>query len=327
MIKIYSIHFNRPDFVHLQSRTLKKFLNDEFELIVVNNANVKNLHEAISKACKIEGIREIRVDRNIDYNAARAYPGYHHSIAMNEIMATEIKVHNDICVILDGDVFLLGDYSFSERMRESSLLGAFQHRKGRYWLTPVVIGFKPFELPDFEQINLIGSHIYNENPENVNCDLSYYPRLVEQNYIFDCPVCIGRVDSDSEKHIPLDTGGEMYMYLRTHPEVKVVKASSTSHIKEANIEILPPKFRNKYNESFAFEFYDGKFLHYCRSSNWDHQTNDYHTVKTSLLTEMIDSAFSGEEKFDIHYQIPDNEWSGWPLSAMIKHGVKNATTA
>jgi hypothetical protein len=327
LIKIYGIHFNRPDFVHLQSRTLKRFLKDDFEFIVVNNANTQESFEAISTACKKESVREVGISRNIDCNAARAYPGYHHSIAMNEIMATEIKAHNDICVILDGDAFLLADYSFSERMCNSSLLGALQHRKDRYWLTPVVLGFKPFELPDFDQINLIGSHVYNPTPEDSRLDLSYYPRFAGQNYVFDCPVCTGQVDNDSEKHIPLDTGGEMYTYLRTHPEVRVAKAGSTSHIKEATVEILPQRFRSRYNESFAFEFYDGKFLHYCRSSNWDHKTNDYHVAKTSLLLDMIEAASSGEEKFEISYQIPNNEWSGWPVNAMISHGVENVTAA
>lgn len=320
MIKIYSIHFNRPDFVHLQAKTLKRFLKDDYELIIVNNSNDQNIFERISKSCSDERLREFVVSSNISRQAAQAYPGYHHSIAMNDVLEKEISKQEDICVILDGDVFLMGEYSFSERMKDCQMLGALQHRKGRYWLTPVVIAMKPHLLRDFDDVNLIGSHIYNTSPDDIMKDSSHYPRLINGSYMFDCPVCNGLVNNDPEFHIPLDTGGNLYMYLKSHPEVKVKKAFSSSHLKSSNSHVLPEKFRERYTEDFAFEFYDSKFLHYCRSSNWDHKTDAYHTNKTRLLIDMIDFS-QREAEIDVKYQIPDNEWSGWPESALVRHRV------
>lgn len=323
MITIYSIQFNRPDFIHLQNKTLKHFLKDDFELVVINNSNNELISQSISEMCRNESLSEVRISSNISANAASAYPGYHHSIAMNEVLKNEISKNTNTCVILDGDVFLMGEYSFEERMKGAHMFGAYQQRKGRYWLTPVVIGLKPAELPDFDSINLIGSHIFNQTPNDVSKDMSFFPRKIGENYVFDCPVCTGLVNDDSEKHIPLDTGGELYMYLKAHPEVKVKKAPATSHLKGESIESLPQEFRHRYSEEYFFEFYDSKFLHYCRSSNWDHKTHDYHVSKTGLLNDMIDEAILGHVTFNAEYKMPDNDWCGWPQVAINNHGDSN----
>jgi len=321
-VKIYSIHFNRPDFVEFQDLTLRSFLKDDYELIIVNNANDSNLIEGISKKCRDLNLSEYKIEGNIDQQAASQYPGYHHAIAMNDVMQNLIKYDEGISVILDGDVFLLNEYSFNERMQNVEMLGAYQHRKGRYWLTPVVLAFKPDKLLDFEQINLIGSHIVNLTPDNLENDVGFFPKRHDNHYIFDCPVCAGSQNIDQNSHICLDTGGELYTYLRNHKNSKVARASNTHHLTRDSLECIPEKYHIRYKDEYAFEFYANKFLHYCRSSNWDHKTNHYHSLKTSLLIDMINDAINREVYFDAKYQKPNDEIHGWPDHAINHHEIK-----
>jgi len=321
VIKIFAIHFNRPDFILLQNKTLRKFVKEDFEYVVVNNASQPEIRNVLEQAAKSISIRTIQVFENIDQHAAAAYPGYHHSIAMNQILRDEIKNQNDICVILDGDMFLLKPYSFEEKMKGVQLLGGLLQQKGRYWLTPVAIGMKPFELPDFDSINLIGSHIFNMEPHDKSKDVSFYPRKVGDNYVFDCPACTGAVSCSDENHIRLDTGGEIYTYLRDHPDVKVKRMSTTSQIKNDSIHKFPELTKHGYTEEYHFEIYDGSFLHYCRSSNWDRKNFDFHQRKTRVLVDIAESVMRGETSLDSDYTLDDNEWSGWPLEVMKTHGV------
>lgn len=321
-VKIYSIHFNRPDFVELQNLTLNSFLKDEFELIIVNNANEIDSIRNISLKCSSLGIKEYRIQNNIDKNAASHFPGYHHAIAMNDVMQNLIKNDTGISVILDGDVFLMNEYSFVEKMKNSKMFGAYQHRKGRYWLTPVVLAFKPFELNDFEQINLIGSHIVNLTPDDFTKDIGFFPQKNNNHYSFDCPKCAGIQNLSDDFHICLDTGGELYTYLRTHEDVIVSRATSTHHLTEDSMNCLPIKYHERYKDEYAFEFYDNKFLHYCRSSNWDHKTNNYHSLKTSLLIDMINDAINKKVYFNAEYQKPNDDIHGWPEYAIKRHELK-----
>lgn len=321
MISIFSIQFNRPDFISIQLKTLSHFLKDQFEFYVVNNANDLKVKNLISEETKRLRVTEVAISENIDQRAASAYPGYHHTIAMNEVIRSDLFKKNDISVILDGDCFLVKSYSFKERMENCQLLGAFQQRSGRYYLTPVVIGMKPREMENFHQVNLIGSHIYNVTPEDTSKDISYYPRKTGAGYIFDCPVCCGKEKEDEKYHIRLDSGGDMYMYLKSNPRIKVKRASTTSHIKQHCIDKFPELKKHGYSIDHLFEIYDKSFLHYCRSSNWDGQNYDYHMRKTKVLNEFIDAVISGETQFTSDYTLEDNEWNSWPEKALIDHGV------
>ena len=43
--------YNRPDFIEIQHKTLKKSLKDEYEFVVFNDAKYANTRVAIEKTC------------------------------------------------------------------------------------------------------------------------------------------------------------------------------------------------------------------------------------------------------------------------------------
>jgi len=64
MIKIYSIHYIKPEFVELQYHQFKKNCNDEYELIIVNNAFDDNTKNSIIDICKKFNINSIKITDN-----------------------------------------------------------------------------------------------------------------------------------------------------------------------------------------------------------------------------------------------------------------------
>ena len=52
MINIYTFADKRPDFIQLQFESLKKFISNNFEYHVFNNASNPNLESQINSICQ-----------------------------------------------------------------------------------------------------------------------------------------------------------------------------------------------------------------------------------------------------------------------------------
>jgi hypothetical protein len=61
-VKVYTMAYNRPDFIPLQQMTFSKFLKDDFEYIVINSAVTENNDLEIKETCKRLGIKYIDCD-------------------------------------------------------------------------------------------------------------------------------------------------------------------------------------------------------------------------------------------------------------------------
>ena len=47
-------NYNRPDFINIQQATFKKFLKDDYEYVVFNDATDQNLAQQYSDPCKLD---------------------------------------------------------------------------------------------------------------------------------------------------------------------------------------------------------------------------------------------------------------------------------
>lgn len=59
-VRILTFHYNKPDFIELQHRCLQKFMLDEYELIVFNDAATEENERAIRETCESLGIECVR---------------------------------------------------------------------------------------------------------------------------------------------------------------------------------------------------------------------------------------------------------------------------
>jgi hypothetical protein len=92
-MKLYSIHFNRPDFVEIQYNQSKK---SNYELVVVNNGRNKD----ITDVCNRLGIELIEID-----NIGKGNPSLSHGSAINQIK-DKIDYSKDWGLI-DHDLFIV----------------------------------------------------------------------------------------------------------------------------------------------------------------------------------------------------------------------------
>ncbi|HEY4830992.1 MAG TPA: hypothetical protein VIH61_00300, partial [Waddliaceae bacterium] len=59
-IRILTFHYNQADFIEMQYKTLKKFLKDDFELIVFNDAKTEKNEKWIESVCDQYQIKCVR---------------------------------------------------------------------------------------------------------------------------------------------------------------------------------------------------------------------------------------------------------------------------
>jgi hypothetical protein len=271
--KIYSITFNRPDFIQIQKMTFQRFLAEEHELVIVNNATDTTTREQISEECKRNSLECIEVS----FQVPRDQPGLHHALAVNKVWQEHISNNTGYAAIVDGDLFMIKDFSIEKYLCDYVMAGAKQKREKYHYLTPIVMLFNLDKMSDKKTINWIGVHVNG---------------------------------------VALDTGGGLYAYLDSHPEIKekVRGMQFTHHItsQNNNLHVLPDKVLETYNSDYVWELFTHSFLHYCRSSNWDHQTYEFHKQKTSAMVDFICGCMSGSiVPKEYEFQII-NPIFGWP---------------
>ena len=152
VIRILTFHYNQPEFIEMQYKTLKKFCLDDFELIVFSDAKTADNEKGIADTCARYGIQCIRfIQENHLTDPLNGYLkscladpsiiscwGWNESTSLEEI-ARNPSVrhshviqyalnyfgydHDDIVVIMDGDNFLIKELSIRELLGSYDIVG------------------------------------------------------------------------------------------------------------------------------------------------------------------------------------------------------------
>jgi diphthamide synthase (EF-2-diphthine--ammonia ligase) len=61
-VRILTFHYNQADFIEMQYKTLSKFLKDDFELIVFNDARTEKNKKWIERVCDQYQIKCVRYE-------------------------------------------------------------------------------------------------------------------------------------------------------------------------------------------------------------------------------------------------------------------------
>lgn len=276
-VRIYSIHYNRPDFVKWQYDSFKHHMIDSFALVIVNNARDEILRQEIKKASADLGLEciETHYDDILE--------GKHHANCFNYIWKNcAVRNSNEYIIMLDGDCFPVSKMNVNDFMKDSILAGPYQQRNRKYhYLTPTIIIADIDNLTDANTIDWEG---------------------------------IGVMENDVE--VRLDTGGGLYNYYLKHPEIKAKtkEIKSSWHIKPVNKNkhCLPDQLLSEYDDEYHIEFFGNEILHYCRSSNWNHQTDEHHKRKTEFVKKFVYGTIDGSIVAKEHnFQADEKEHLGW----------------
>lgn len=280
-ILIFTYSYNRPDFIEIQYRTFKKFLKDDYEFIVFNDASSDEMAQQIINTCKKYGIHCIRIPQEIHKRPyLQRWPGedYNHPTIRNcNVVQYSLDnlgfFHDDIVMILDSDLFLIKEFSIKDYLNSHDIGGVLQlrYKDGAPSIRYLWIGLAFLNMATMP----------NKYTINFNC---------------------GRVDG-----IPVDAGGQTHYYLQDNPTAKV------NYFNQMLFDDLKCDFckQNQYTSCLQIAiilkelglsdplitlvqtgvsmeiFLDAHFIHYRGGSNWDYQSPNFHANKTKYLQEFI----------------------------------------
>lgn len=297
-VLIFTTAYNRPDFIALQHKSLVKYLKDDFEYVVFNDAAQIADHTAIVEECEKLNIKCIDFPQYLHVQPQDPYLEIHvapcrHAQVIQYAFDTLGFKHNDIVAILDADLFLVEDFSIRNYMQGYDIAGS--EKNGIIWSTfsptnkytflwPILLFLDMSKLPDKHTMKF----------EIMNYDNHYF-----------------------------DSCGSLYFYLRDHPSIKikkfdVVNLNAITHAlapamfthyhhnktyytlddtqNRALLEQLNFKNREiKFIQSGPINiqyFLDNKFFHYMSASNYDKQTENFHLIKTQLFNEYMDKVLN-----------------------------------
>jgi hypothetical protein len=257
--------YKRPDFIPLQEKTFRKFLKDDYEFVVFNDAREPKIYSAIDQTCKQLNIRCIPIPQEIHQ---RPYlprmPGElydHPCVTCANVVQYSLDTlgfdHNDLVMIIDSDMFLVGDLNVSEYMKDCEIAGHAQSRSFITYLWNGIVFFNMNTLPAKRELS------------------------------FNCGDVAGQ---------PCDVGGHTYYYFQKHPQVRkkfVNQIFVQAHVNEDTTK-HHPYLRMMIEEGVPNSefFLDYKLFHYRGGGNWDYQSDAYHRHKTAALHKLIDFAIN-----------------------------------
>jgi hypothetical protein len=259
-MKVVTIATNNAVFIEFQYKTLKKFLQREFEYIVFNDGkdwpDHSNFYDpslgrkAITDKCNELGIKcyEIPNEQHKFMDSA----SFRHSQSLNFFLGY-MKENIDEYLMIDSDMFLI-DYFDLEKYFAKTNACVLQSRLGVEYIWP---NFFYMNLKNATNIHLIN---FNINGGDTGSCMNLW--------LEDC------LKNDKMFKI-------LHLWSLTWDENKL-----PSNIDKTLLEVLNNDPRNS-NGKYFYEIYDEKFLHYRAGTNWMKDSRDLHIKNIERLEKFI----------------------------------------
>jgi hypothetical protein len=182
-VRILTFHYNQPDFIELQHRCLQRFMQNDYEMIVFNDASTPENEQAIERTCKKLGIPCVRFEpawhlidplndqlriwaQDPTITGRRFLPGSPSDLSFaNQASVRHCHViqyaldhygydHNDPVIILDGDAFLIRPLNIRQRLENFDMIamGRDTVEGKQHYLWVPFIAFHPAKLPNIHDL-------------------------------------------------------------------------------------------------------------------------------------------------------------------------------
>ena len=133
---IITHNYNQPSFIELQYKTFKKFLSDDFEYVVFNDALDPQLSDQIDSMCSSLGIacyripQENRASPQLKTNLKKGvfWAAARHGQAIRYSMETLGFHHQGLVMMIDSDMFLIKPFNAENFMHNHDIAGLQQIR-------------------------------------------------------------------------------------------------------------------------------------------------------------------------------------------------------
>jgi len=189
--------YNSPDFIELQYKTFRKYLRDDYELVIFNDAKEQNECDQIETICKSLKITCVRIPQKIHElpyleRPSHGFSSWYQLPSVRNCNVVQYALNNigfnydDIVVLCESDLFLIEEFSIREYLKEFDLAGTLRvkrqnnHKVEYLWIGLIFLDMRV--LP-------------NKETFSVNC-----------GYIND---------------VAVDSGGYSYYYLKHNQNLRV----------------------------------------------------------------------------------------------------------
>ncbi|MCE5318475.1 MAG: hypothetical protein LLG04_14080 [Parachlamydia sp.] len=283
MMRILTFHYNKPEFIEMQCKTLKAFLVEDFELIVFNDARNCEHEKAIQRMCEKYNIKCIRFEPHwhltdplnvyvkylLDVSEISSIPVAKGSSIKEISEAPSIRHchviqyaldnygynHDDIVVVMDGDAFFIRPLSIRKLLHNRDIVG-IQKSRIEHYLWVVFTAFDPKKLP---------------NPR----ELKFHTDII-----------------NGTLH---DSGSHTYHYIKNNPKRKIKKY--LGHSNTSRLYLLTAYYGFTRDEKWLinnlskqhFEFHLEKRLLHFAGSSFDREGA---MLKSTCVTQFIDKILS-----------------------------------
>lgn len=234
---ITTVAYNKPKFIEYQYRSFKKFIQNDFEYVVFNNADNPDIKKEIDDACNSINVTVKDVLHNSGGDSVRA--GYSLNFAIRDTK----EVFGDCnLLVIDSDIFLLGEYNLESAVNKYDFVG-------RYWNV---------------------EHLFYYTNHFIHLNLSKLPNIQDIDFL---PVTIDDIALDCGGKLYYyfrDNPEVSHGYIKTVPRSYITHKNMEKYTNLKNNTLLMDFFRKEcdiFGDNFSEVFQD-VFVHLRAGSNW-----------------------------------------------------------
>lgn len=274
-ILILTYHHNRPDLIELQYHMLKKFLRDDFKVIVFNDAAAAQMQKEIDNMCAQLGIESIHVPQELHTRkelptVSGGIGAIRHGNCINYSLRQKGFTHNDIVLILDGDMFLIREFSIRETLENNHVAAWIKKRQQTHLhFCPVFCAMNMPKMPEKESINFLPAiGLWGDTGAHT------FPYWEKHRSILKV------------KHLPVIWPDQLYLTSNPSIDNKASKQKKINTYKQLGFNNREIDFFIDKRPTNFHVVAGNNFIHYCDSSG-RHMNNQYHNEKTKILRDFL----------------------------------------
>ncbi len=179
-VRFLTFHYNKPQYIEIQYKMFKKFMRNDYELIVFNDAKDPILSTAIKENCAKYGIKCVRYkqkwhpDESLNYEIAEwiknpsltnihafispqpsdigQQPSVRHCHVIQYALENYGYKHNDIVALVDGDAFPIRPLNIRTLLKKHDIIGIRKEYADIDYLWVVFVAFNPRTMPYVKEL-------------------------------------------------------------------------------------------------------------------------------------------------------------------------------
>ncbi len=205
-VNIFAHYFGQPEFVKYQHLFFQKNMLDEYEFFVFEDSSDPLVSEQIKNECQKYGITYIHIPISVFNNPKfspgspyvnRYDPSFGCAVATQYIYDNYVVPSEDICVVLDNDIFLVSPFSVERYMGSKAFAYVDQERSNHlasvHYMLPNFLIFNPVIMLEKESLNFNFGTISGNDTDSGGFTHFYLVnhgssgKTVPKYYLFDTP--------------------------------------------------------------------------------------------------------------------------------------------